>query len=172
MVTRLLKGEGPVDFEGRFYRLEGAEILPRSPRPGGPPIVIGGNGPRRTLPLAARYADEWNAVFVTAERFRELSGRLDELLDEIGRPREAVRRTLMTRVILGRTDAEVDSKLGGASRDDLDDAIIAGTADEVAERLAALSEAGAQRVMAQWLEVDDVSGLEAMSETVLPQLRS
>jgi alkanesulfonate monooxygenase SsuD/methylene tetrahydromethanopterin reductase-like flavin-dependent oxidoreductase (luciferase family) len=46
--------------------------MPRSPRPGGPPIVIGGNGPRRTLPWAARYADEWNAVFVTADEFAKL----------------------------------------------------------------------------------------------------
>jgi F420-dependent oxidoreductase-like protein len=171
VVTRLLKREGPADFEGRFYRLQGAEILPRSPRPGGPPIVIGGNGPRRTLPLAARYADEWNAVFVTAERFRELSATLDGLLDEAGRPREAVRRTIMTRVILGRTDAEVGAKLGGASRDDLDEAVIAGTANEVAERLAALAEAGAQRVMAQWMEVDDADGLEAFASDVLPSLK-
>lgn len=170
VVTRLLKKEGPASFEGRFYRLEGAELKPRSPRPGGLPIVIGGNGPRRTLPLAARYADEWNAVFVTADRFRELSATLDGLLDETGRQREAVRRTIMTRVIFGKTDAEVNEKLDGISRDDLDEAIIAGTADEVTERLSRLSEAGAKRVMAQWMEVDDMKGLEALASTVLPRL--
>lgn len=171
VVSRLLKGEGPASFEGKFYRLDGAEIVPRSPRPGGPPIVIGGNGPRRTLPLAARYADEWNAVFVTGKRFQELSGRLDELLDEAGRPREEVRRTLMTRVIFGRAESEVERKLGGASRGELPDAIVVGTAGEVVERLGRLQEAGARRVMVQWMETDDMDGLEAMSETVLPQLR-
>lgn len=170
VVTRLLRSEKPVSFDGEFYNLRDAEILPRSPRPGGVPIVIGGNGVRRTLPLAARYADEWNAVLVTADRFAELDARLDELLREAGRPPEEVRRTLMTRAVFGRTEADVDRKLGGAPRDELAPAIIAGTADEFVERLGRLSEAGVQRVMLQWLEADDVDGLEAMSDSVLPQI--
>ena len=170
VVTRLLRSEEPVSFEGEFYRLNEALILPRSPRPGGPPIVIGGNGRRRTLPLVARYADEWNAVFVTANRFVELNIRLDELLREAGRPPEEVRRTLMTRAVFGRTKADVDRKLHGGPRDELAPAIIAGTAGEFVERLGRLSEAGVQRVMLQWLEADDVDGLEAMSDSVLPQI--
>jgi F420-dependent oxidoreductase-like protein len=170
VVTRLLRSEEPASFAGEFYRLRDALLMPRSPRPGGIPIVIGGNGPRRTLPLVARHADEWNAVFVTAEEFADLNGRLDGLLQETGRPPEAVRRTLMTRAVFGRTQAEVDRKLDGVSREHLDDAVIAGTADEFVDRLGRLSGAGVQRVMLQWLEVDDIDGLEAMSGNVLPQL--
>jgi len=170
VATRLLRGDGPASFDGEFYRLRDAALSPRSPRPGGVPIVIGGNGPRRTLPLAARYADEWNAVFVTADRFVELNARLDELLREASRPPEGVRRTLMTRAVFGRAEADVDRKLDGGAREELDPAIIAGTADEFVERLGRLSEAGVQRVMLQWLEADDVDGLEAMSHSVLPQL--
>ena len=170
VVTRLLKEEGPVSFDGGFYRLRDAVLMPRSPRPGGPPVVIGGNGPRRTLPLAARYADEWNAVFLTPDRFADLNARLDELLREAGRPPGGVRRTLMTRAIFGRTNADVDRKLDGASREGLDPAMIAGTADEFVERLGRLSEAGVERVMLQWLEADDVDGLEAMAHSVLPQV--
>jgi len=168
VVTRLLRRNDPVSFDGEFYRLRDAVLMPRSPRPGGSPIVIGGNGPRRTLPLAARYADEWNAVFVTPERFAELDTCLDELLQEAGRPQEEVRRTLMTRVVFGRTDAEVERKLGGKRADELRArGIIVGTAPEVAERLGRLDEAGVQRVMLQWLETDDIDGLEAMARSVL-----
>ena len=49
--------------------------------------------------------------------------------------------------------------------------VLAGTADEIVERLGRLSEAGVQWVMLQWLEVDDIYALEAMACSVLPQLR-
>jgi F420-dependent oxidoreductase-like protein len=171
VVILLLQSDEPVSFDGEFYRLRDAALMPRSPRPGGPPIVIGGNGPRRTLPLAARYADEWNAVLVTSERFIELDARLDELLQEVGRPPEQVRRTLMTRAVSGSSTADVERKLAGQSADELRGrGAIVGTVPEVAEQLGRLEEAGVQRVMLQWLETDDIDGLEAMAQTVLPQL--
>jgi alkanesulfonate monooxygenase SsuD/methylene tetrahydromethanopterin reductase-like flavin-dependent oxidoreductase (luciferase family) len=170
VATRLLRNEEPVSFEGEFYRLRDALLTVRSPRPGGPPVVIGGNGPRRTLPLAARFADEWNGVFLTADQFADLNARLEGLLREAGRPPEDVRRTLMTRGVFGRTRAEVDRKLDGVAREDLDAAVIAGTADEFVDRLGRLSDVGVRRVMLQWLEPDDLDGLEAMAGSVLPQL--
>jgi F420-dependent oxidoreductase-like protein len=171
VITRLLRNDEPVSFDGEFYSLREAVLMPRSPRPGGPPIVIGGNGPRRTLPLVARYADEWNAIFVTPERFTELDVRLDELLREVGRPPERVRRTLMTRVVFGRTTADVGRKLAGRSADELRTrGVIVGTAPEVAEQLRRLDEVGVQRVMLQWLETDDIESLEAMAQSLLPRL--
>jgi F420-dependent oxidoreductase-like protein len=168
VITRLLRNEEPVSFDGGFYRLRDAVLMPRSPRPGGPPIVIGGNGPRRTLPLAARYADEWNAVFVSADKYVELNARLDELLQEAGRPPDQVRRTLMTRVVFGRTTADVERKLADETADQLRArGVIVGTGPEVAEQLGHLVEAGVQRVMLQWLETDDLGGLEAMAQSVL-----
>jgi F420-dependent oxidoreductase-like protein len=170
VITRLLRSDGSVSFDGEFYRLRDAVLMPRSPRSGGPPIVIGGNGPRRTLPLVARYADEWNAVLVPAERFVELNARLDELLREAGRPPERVRRTLMTRVVFGRTTADVERKLNDRSADELRArGVVTGTAPEVAEQLGRLEEVGVQRVMLQWLETDDIDGLGAMAQSVLPQ---
>jgi alkanesulfonate monooxygenase SsuD/methylene tetrahydromethanopterin reductase-like flavin-dependent oxidoreductase (luciferase family) len=161
VVTRLLRNDEPVSFDGEFYQIRDALLMPRSPRQGGTPVVVGGNGVRRTLPLAARYADEWNAVFLKAEAFVDLNARASE----------QVRRTLMTRVIFGRTEADVDRKLEGEWRDHLPAAVLAGTAGEIVERLGRLFEAGVQRVMLQWLEVDDIDALEAMAHSVLPQLR-
>ena len=156
---------------GEFYRLHDAGLTPSSTITGVLPIVIGGNGPNRTLPLVARYADEWNAVFVPARRFAELSARLDELLRAAGRSPERVRRTLMTRVIFGRTDAEASRKLGGEPREQLRArGLIVGTPPEIVEQLGSLAEAGVQRVMLQWLEVDDIDSLETLARAILPQL--
>ncbi len=168
VVTRLLRNEGRVTFSGRFYHLEEAVLLPRPQRPGGPPILIGGNGERRTLPLVARYADEWNAVYIPPERFAYLNRRLDELLEQAGRRPQDVRRSIMTGLIFGRTDAEVNEKLGGQDADDLRArGVVVGTPSEVRDHLERLGDAGAERVMLQWLDLDDLEGLEALAKAML-----
>jgi F420-dependent oxidoreductase-like protein len=168
VVTLLLRGHGAATFDGEFYHLRGAELLPRPARPGGPPIVVGGNGPRRTLPLAAEFADEWNATYQTPERFAALSRRLDNLLEERGRNPASVRRSLMTRIIFGRDDAEVERKLDGESPDAARaDGVIVGTAGDVVPQLRALRDAGVQRVMLQWLDgLDDLDGIAALGRAV------
>ncbi len=85
VMTRLLQSDSPVTFDGRFYRLRDAVLLPRPARPGGPPILIGGSGPKRTLPLVARYGDIWNAQHLTPDEFRMRSADLDTLLRSAGR---------------------------------------------------------------------------------------
>ena len=86
VITRLLNSDTPVSFSGKYYRLQDAILLPRPERPGGPPILIGGNGMQRTLPLVARYAREWNGVFITAGEYAQRNTRLDELLQAEGPP--------------------------------------------------------------------------------------
>lgn len=171
VITQLFKSNEPVDFEGRFYHLEEAILLPRPQRPGGPPIVIGGNGPKRTLPLVARYADEWNGVFITAIKFAELSTRLDDLLHEYNRQPADVRRTLMTNLVFGGDETTLQRKLGGQSAADLQaQGRIVGTPADVVDQLGTLAEVGVQRVMLQWLDQDDIDGLEVLAQTVMPQV--
>ncbi|OGO49713.1 MAG: LLM class F420-dependent oxidoreductase, partial [Chloroflexi bacterium RBG_16_63_12] len=171
VITRLLTSDQPVDFEGEFYRLKEAILLPRPQRPGGPPLLIGGNGPRRTLPLVARYAWEWNAVFIPPSRFVELNRQLDELLSAQRRSPASVRRSLMTGCILGRDEAGVQRKLRGRNPAELRTrGVVVGAASEVVEQLGQLAAVGVQRVMLQWLDLDDMDGLEAMAEAVLPQV--
>lgn len=167
VVRRLLRSDEPVSFGGTFYRLEEALLLPRPARPGGPPIVIGGNGPRRTLPLAARFGDEWNAVGVPTARFAELNARLDGLLAEAGRPAAAVRRTLMTRVAFGRDGAELAAQLDGETAAELRGrGVLVGDGAAVAEQLAELAAVGVERVMLQWFDLDGVDRLEALAKAV------
>jgi F420-dependent oxidoreductase-like protein len=170
VVSLLLKSDTPSAFDGEFYHLEDALLLPRPARAGGPPIVIGGNGPLRTLPLVAEFADEWNAVYATAARFKELCAALDELLAQRGRTPESVKRTLMTRVVIGRTESDAIGKLNGDPQALRERGVVFGDPESVTAQLGALAEAGVSRVMAQWLDMDDLQGLELLSARVLPQL--
>lgn len=164
VITRLLRSPDRVTFQGRYFHLEDAILLPHPQRAGGPPILIGGNGERRTLPLVARYADEWNGVFIPANRFKYLNSHLNTLLDINGRKAETVRRSLMTGLVFGRTDQELRTRLGNRDIEALlARGIIVGTPSQVTEQLIGLAEAGAQRVMLQWLELDDLEGLEALA---------
>ncbi len=172
VITRLLKREEPVDFKGDYYRLREAPLLPRPQRPGGPPLLIGGNGPQRTLPLVARYADEWNAVYIAPAQFAERNQRLNELLEAEGRQPASVRRSLMTGLVLARTSEalrqRIEARAPGKTATELrEHGLVVGTPEEIPEQLHRLAEAGVQRVMLQWLDLDDLDGLEALANATL-----
>jgi F420-dependent oxidoreductase-like protein len=171
VVKLLLESDEPVGFDGRFYHLEEAVLKPRPARQGGPPIVIGGNGEKRTMPLAAKYADEWNAVFVTPERFKELNEHLDGLLSGENRAPGSMRRTIMHRLTVGATESDVKRKTEDVDVEGLKSrGALIGTPNEVAEMLAAFDAAGVQRVMGQLYDMDDLDGVELLGAKVLPQL--
>jgi alkanesulfonate monooxygenase SsuD/methylene tetrahydromethanopterin reductase-like flavin-dependent oxidoreductase (luciferase family) len=172
VITRLLRSQEPVTFEGEYYRLKEATLLPRPRRPGGPPILIGGNGPKLVLPLAARYGDEWNGIYRSPAQFKELSDRLDELLIDVGRQPADVARSQMKGLVFGRDEAELQRNLDGRDAEALlERGMIVGTPSAVVDQLAQLAEVGMQQVMFQWFDMDDLDGLEAFAQTVLSQVQ-
>jgi F420-dependent oxidoreductase-like protein len=90
IVTRLFTGD-VVSYEGHVVSLHDARLQPVPVQRPHPPIWVGGTGPRRTLPLVARYADAWHA-FGTPNTLRDAYTRLDQLAAEAGRdPAEILR---------------------------------------------------------------------------------
>ena len=185
VITRLLKSDEPVTFGGRFFQLRGATLLPRPQRPGGPSILLGGNGVKRTLPLVARYADIWNVLSLTPEGFRERSAMLDTLLKAAGREPAEVRRTMMLAVFFGRDMDEVDRRLSWRhdrsefANKPLDEVIeamraegwaLVGTPSMIIEQIKSYAGAGVEELMLQWFEMDDIDGLRAFAKSVLPNL--
>lgn len=77
--------EGRVDVSGRYYEANACEDLPRGPRAGGPPLLIGGEGPRM-LRLTARHADLWNTGYMGGpETMAAPLARIDAACREVGR---------------------------------------------------------------------------------------
>jgi F420-dependent oxidoreductase-like protein len=176
VITSLLQSDNPVDFNGDYFHLNQGILLPRPERPGGPPILIGGNGLKRTLPLTARYAQEWNALMINPEKFAELDQYLDGLLADQSRKPDEVRRSMMVGCIFANDEAQLQDRVaartgGERTIDDLRQrGVIVGTADQMVEQLNQLAEAGVQRVMLQWIDLDDLDGIETIAQKVLPQL--
>jgi alkanesulfonate monooxygenase SsuD/methylene tetrahydromethanopterin reductase-like flavin-dependent oxidoreductase (luciferase family) len=90
IVTRLFTGE-VVSYDGRVVSLRDAQMRPAPVQQPHPPIWIGGNGPRRTLPLVARYADVWHA-WGSPNSLRESNQRVDELATAAGRDPSTIMR--------------------------------------------------------------------------------
>ncbi len=137
--------------------------------------MIGGNGLRKTLPLAARYADEWNAVFLPPDEFARLNRRLDEQIQQAGRSLADVRRSMMTGMVFGRDDSALAARLnargGKWSVEELKQrGLLVGTPGEVIEQIQRLSAVGVQRLMLQWLDLNDMEGLEDLAREVLPKV--
>ena len=95
IVTRLFTGE-EVSYDGKVVSLKGARMNPTPVQDPRPPIWIGGSGPKRTLPLVARYADVWHS-WGTPKSLAEANERVDELAAEAGRdPSEIMRASSLS----------------------------------------------------------------------------
>lgn len=171
VVKSLTRSAEPVSFEGEYYTLQDAMLMPRSPRADGPAITIGGNGPRRTLPLVAKYADEWNGLMIPVPEYQERNRRLDELLEREGRTPSDVKRTLMTRGLIGTSEADIKKKMDAETLERFRSrGAPVGTANEIVDILGRYAEGGVQGVMLQWMDLDDISGLEMIASEVLPHV--
>jgi alkanesulfonate monooxygenase SsuD/methylene tetrahydromethanopterin reductase-like flavin-dependent oxidoreductase (luciferase family) len=187
VIARLLRSAEPVSYAGQFYQLNEAILHPRPQRPGGLPILVGGKGPRRSLPLVARYATIWNATRLTPDEFRARSAMLDELARAAGRAPRAIKRTVMIPVMCGRTPAELEQRVQGVRQlfsdfgamplDALLDALremfgamIVGAPDEVIRGIRAYADAGVEEVIVQWFGMEDLDGLQILAEQVLPHI--
>jgi len=170
VVTRLFNSDRPVTYEGEYYQLHSATLLPRPARPGGPSILVGGNGEKRTLPLVVKYAVEWNAVFLHPAEFSRLNTLLDRLLKTAGRDTKSVRRSMMTGLRFGRTKKELAAKLSARHQTGTGlrkRGILVGVGQEIKHQLAEMEQPGLDRIMLQWLDLDDLKGLSALAKLVL-----
>ena len=173
VVKKLSRSDKPVSNDGKRYPLKDAQLKPRFDSPDSPAIVIGGNGEKRTLPLVAKYADEWNGLMIGNDEYKRRNELLDELLDSEGRDRASVRRSQMVGTIFAKDQATLDAD---EDRDRFDELLgrgaVIGTPNEVIEILGGKAEIGIESVMLQWLDLDDIAGLELIAEKVLPQVRN
>ncbi|MCA9887734.1 MAG: TIGR03560 family F420-dependent LLM class oxidoreductase [Anaerolineae bacterium] len=171
-ITKLLfESDKPVDFNGEYYSLKDALLLPHPVQVGGPPILIGGNGPTRTLPLVAKYAKEWNAVFIDHETYKERTESLNDMLEKQGRQPSDVKRSLMTRIFYAADEDSLNTQLAAANQTAealVERGLMVGTASAVIDQLGAWGELGIERFMLQWIDQDDIAGLEHMAAHVLP----
>ncbi len=156
------------DYTGRYYTLVESPALPKPMQSPRPPIILGGGGKRRSVELAARFADEYNVAFRSPAETADVLARV-----RAGVPRGIVGSAAQT-VCVGADDAEVRRRaeaIGYAAADVVANGV-AGTPDQAVDKLGRLAEAGATRVYLQTLDLTDVDHLALIAERVAPQVAS
>ena len=171
-IVRRQWDEDPLDFEGRHYRVRGNAL----PKPLSPPnLIVGGRAKPRSLRLAARWADEYNLVMMTAQECAEAAPLVREAWQAAGRPAPVI--SLMTSCIIGSDELDLLDRAHATAEVRGDDATdpeayleaerpnsLVGTVAEIREQLAELERIGVQRVMLQYLTFRDLDGVGYIAE--------
>ena len=156
---------------GGHYPVTSSPALPK-PVQSPLPIVIGGGGPKKTPALAARFASEFNTPFVPQAFFTEQTQRVRSACEAIDRDPKTMAFSAALVVCCGADEAEVERRAAAIGREpaELRENGLAGTPEEVAERIRSWGDAGAERVYLQVLDLADLDHLDLIATEVAPLL--
>jgi len=137
-IIKPLLREGHVDFAGKYYKARNCENLPRGPRSEGPPIMVGGFGPRM-LKLTAKYADLWNTCYLgKPETMKERISSIESACREVERDP----KTLGITALIGLWFPDLQTE-----RPSYFDNPLTGTVQEIAEAMHGYEELGVRHIM-------------------------
>lgn len=193
IVVRLLSGE-ELDFDGRHYKLKGAISRPQPVQTPRPTVWVGGKGDR-LLAAAARVSDGWNFSWLTdVASYAERARAADAACERAGRDPRSLRRSVGAYVLVGTDEADAKKRFerlldrtppgvlqsasghGAVSWDEFRGSRVAGTAEEVVDKLRPLSDLNVEEVVvalgALPFQVADEADVELFGAEVAPSLRS
>jgi len=156
-------------FQGAHYSLHDSPALPK-PHDTAPRIIVGGFGPKRTPRLAARFADEFNAPFADVDGTQRLFDTVRNACAELGRD-EPVYSTAQV-VCCGTDEDEVVRRASRIGRDvnELRQQGLAGTPNELVDKIGRFTEIGATRIHLQLLDLEDVEHIELIAQEVMARV--
>ena len=147
-------------FEGEYFKLTQARNEPR-PIQAKLPIWIGGGGEKRTLKIAARYADGWNVPFIAPDKFAHKNAVLDEHCATVGRDPKAIKRAI--NVGLAFTEESLQQQFGAIS-DFVRPGVLTGIDEEIMDGIGRYVDAGADQVNIALRAPFDLEALHRLSE--------
>lgn len=156
--------------DGQFHTFVDSPALPKPVQRPGPPVIIGGRGARRTPVLVARHASDYNLPFTPVDEIKPALDRVEAACEAQGRnPAEIVKSAALV-MCIGGSEAEVGRRAAaiGRSADDLRVEGVAGTPDEVVERLAAYAAVGIERMYLQVLDLGDLDHVAMVGAEIIP----
>ena len=170
-ICRAMFREESPSFSGKHYRIEEALNFPRPVQPGGPPILIGGSGERKTLRLVAQYADACN-LFGDAATVKHKLDVLRKHCEDVGRDPAEITKTRLGGLIIAPTHEEAERRgeelkaARGLTDEWYRTSQIVGDPEEVAEKVQGLLDAGLDGVMFNMWRVQDLEPVALAGQTL------
>jgi F420-dependent oxidoreductase-like protein len=170
------------DFHGRHYTLEGCRPLPVPLQRPHPPIVVGGSGGRPTVDAAVRFAQEYNAPYLSPDGCVTCLGKVVAGCERAGRDPGSLSFSLMTGFVIGSDAADVRRYGAGVMHwenggEDVGAFLashehdwIVGTVDEAAAKIARYAEVGVEVLYLQHLDHENDEVLELIASELAPQV--
>ena len=160
------------NYDGEHYQLTESPALPKPAQRPRPPVLIGGGGKVRTPQLAARYAEEFNMPFNSLDATSSQFQRVREACDSAGRGGDSIILSAAQVLCVGENEAEIEHRASRIGREvtELRANGLAGTVDEVIEKIQSFAAIGAQRMYLQVLDLADLDHLNLVAEQVMAQV--
>ncbi|MCW2794707.1 LLM class F420-dependent oxidoreductase [Nocardioides sp.] len=159
------------NHDGTHYQLTDSPALPK-PVQAKPPVIIGGHGTKRTPALAARYADEFNMPFSDEDTTKAQFQRVAAACEAADRDPATMTWSNALVLCVGEDDAEVRRRAEriGQNVDDLRANALAGTPQEVIDKIGRFGDLGSQRIYLQTLDLADLDHLRLVAREVMPHV--
>lgn len=174
-IVRSMLTDARTTYSGKHFQVDDVTCLP-PPIQSRLPLWVGGTGEKRTLQLAAQYADGWNAAYLPPAEFRRLNKVLDDWCQALDRDPTTIKRGVNLMFHMspdGNTDAAAATiaEQWGDAAPRMQEAALMGSPTAVTERLIEYANAGAESINIALRAPWDADALEAYLEQVMPAVR-
>lgn len=156
------------DHAGAFHQFVDSPALPKPQQRPYPPVVIGGRGKKRTPALVAKYASDFNLPFVPFDDAPKVLDNVRQACVDIDRDPDTLVMSAALVVAAGATEADVERRAAAIGREpaELREAGLAGSPEEIADKLGRYAEIGISRVYCQILDLEDLDHIAHLGVTL------
>jgi alkanesulfonate monooxygenase SsuD/methylene tetrahydromethanopterin reductase-like flavin-dependent oxidoreductase (luciferase family) len=172
LIRSLLRNQSPVDFDGKYYRLDHAQLSPGNYDNSKPiPIMVGGTGPKRTLRTLARYGDVmnldgWEGQGMSLDYYKYKASILEQHCEDCGRDPAEIRRTLTVPCFLTEKASFVDQMVATYG-----EGTMAGSRQYIVDRIGEFKDAGIDEIMFGGINSGDVKRLKIYETEIVSAFR-
>ena len=186
LIRELFTADGPVDYNGRYYRLDQTQLSPGSYQEPHIPIMVGGTGERRTLRTLAMHGDimnvdGWSGRGMSFELYQHKVSVLERHCEKVGRDPAEIKHTLLMPLKVTDDKAEAERFIVGLARGTMErwgnyegplmeprlSGSMAGPLNHVIDRIGQFVDAGVDEIMFGAIPTGDVESFQRVDEEIV-----